>query len=74
MDLLELAVTATLVQLAITVIVASFDIVVVWFGVWIPLRRATPKEDRPYLWKGLADYARQAREGDELERRVRRAG
>jgi hypothetical protein len=59
-------------QFLITIAVAAFDIVVVWFGVWIPLHRSVAREDRPYLWRGVADYARAGREGAEAQARMRR--
>lgn len=58
-------------QLLITIVVAAFDIVVVWFGVWIPLRRSVERRDLPYLWRGVADYARASRLEAETNSRLR---
>jgi hypothetical protein len=58
-------------QLLITIVVAAFDIVVVWFGVWIPLRRSVARGDLPYLWKGVADYARASHLEAETNSRLR---
>lgn len=69
--LLELTFLLTAAMFSLSVAVASFDIVVVWFGVWIPLRRATSPEDRPFLWKGIAGYAKAAREQHEFEQRMK---
>jgi hypothetical protein len=56
-------------QFLLTVAVASFDIVVVWWGVWIPLRRSVAPEDRAYLWRGIAAYAKGERvRAEDLER------
>ena len=59
------------VQLLITIVVAAFDIVVVWFGVWIPMRREVDPKDRRYIWRGLADYARASRLEHETNARLR---
>lgn len=59
-------------QFLITVIVAAFDIVVVWWGVWIPMRREVDPQDRKYIWRGLADYARASRLEAETNSRIRR--
>lgn len=73
LDLLDWTFGLTLAMFLLTVTVATFDIVVVWFGVWIPMRRATAPEDRPYLWTGVAQYARASREQHETEERMRNA-
>ena len=58
-------------QLLLTIAIGTFDVVVVWFGVWIPMRRAVAPEDRAYLWRGIAGYAKGERERAELERKMR---
>jgi hypothetical protein len=55
------------VQLLITIAIATFDVIVVWFGVWIPMRRSVARGDRPFIWRGLAEYAAAARKGHEAE-------
>ena len=70
MDVLLFLLVLAIIQFSITIAVATFDIIVVWFGVWIPMRRATAPEDRPYLWRGIAGYAKKERELAELQARV----
>ena len=50
------------VQLAVTVIAVAVDIGVVFRGFWVPLMRETRPEDRPYLFKALARFARASHE------------
>ncbi len=64
---------AETIQLLVTLAVATFDIVVVWFGVWIPLRRSVAPEDRPFLWTGIAGYAKANREEHDRDVRMRGA-
>lgn len=65
---LEVVEILAALQFAITVVVATFDIIVVWFGVWIPLRRSVAPEDRPFLFTGIGAYAKASREEkEELE-------
>ena len=72
-DVVLLTLILTTAMFCLSCAVATFDIIVVWFGVWIPLRRATAPEDRPYLWMGVAGYARAAREAHEADERMREA-
>jgi hypothetical protein len=71
-EVLELVLFFAALQFSITFAVATFDIWIVWFGVWIPMRREIAPADRKYVWRGVAEYARAAREGAEAQARLRR--
>jgi hypothetical protein len=70
LNLLLLTAILTTVMLAITTCVATFDIIVVWFGVWLPLRKSVRPEDRKFMWRGIAEYARDARLAAEEQARI----
>ena len=59
-------------QLLMTVIAVGVDIGVVFRAVWVPLMRATRPEDRPYIFSGIADFARKARLAAEWEARMKK--
>ena len=58
-------------QFGITVAIGAFDIWFLWFKVWIPFFRAVKEEDRPFLWTGIGDLARNNREAAEVQERLK---
>jgi hypothetical protein len=69
-DVLTLSLFLQIVQLSITLVAVTVDLLIVVRLVWIPLIRSMPKEDRPYLWSSVASYAKTAREAAETDRRL----
>ncbi|MCI4357342.1 MAG: hypothetical protein L3K18_09475 [Thermoplasmata archaeon] len=70
-DVQTLLLDLVLFQLAITGIAVAVDLLIVFRGFWLPLIRAVPKKDRPYIFTGLADFAAKGREQAEREHRMK---
>lgn len=68
-DILETVLWLAIYQALIASVAVAVDLLIVFRAVWLPLMRVLPREDRPYLWAGVAQYAKAARE--EAERIAR---